>query len=421
MAGASLFTLLDDIATLLDDIAAMTKVAARKTAGVLGDDLALNAQQVSGVKADRELPVVWAVCKGSLVNKLILVPAALLISAVAPWLITPLLMMGGAFLCYEGFEKVFHKLLHSKEERQAHDQALLEAVTAKTDAELLLMEKDKIKGAIRTDFILSAEIIVIALGTVAAATFGVRVAVLAGIALLMTVGVYGLVAGIVKIDDVGLYLTRKTNAVARSVGQGLLRLAPWLMKFLMVVGTLAMFLVGGGILAHGVHAIQAWFDGLSKAAAVVSPILGPVVSVVLPGVLGLVGGGVIGGCHCGRSEGLGGTSLMTPALLPVEVPPAGTLPAQALGRVFARYLPLLDSDPPELHGFKAECQGPHLARLCREAIENGHQYPFDKMNRWLGFTQGVLAAAGLVDVNVEREATRPLLHSLHSHDIPSWS
>jgi predicted DNA repair protein MutK len=292
MAGASLLTLFDDIATILDDVAAMTKVAARKTAGVLGDDLALNAEQVSGVKADRELPVVWAVCKGSLINKLILVPAALAISALVPWLIIPLLMLGGAFLCYEGAEKVLHKFFH-KAEDQAHKQELLEAVAVKSPEELMAMERAKIKGAIRTDFILSAEIIVITLGTVANAAFGTRVAVVAGIALIMTLGVYGLVAGIVKIDDVGLWLSRKTNAAAQAIGRGLLAFAPWLMKVLTVVGTLAMFLVGGGILAHGVHAIQHWFDGLFKTANAAIPYSGSMLSFALPGVLGLLAGLVL--------------------------------------------------------------------------------------------------------------------------------
>ena len=209
MAGASLIALLDDIASVLDDVAVLTKVATKKTAGVLGDDLALNAQQVSGVKADRELPVVWAVAKGSLVNKAILVPAALAISAFAPWAITPLLMMGGLFLCYEGFEKIWHKLTHRKGEARA-SRGLREAL-ADPSVDLVAVEKDKIKGAIRTDFILSAEIVVITLGTVAAATFGIRVAVLVGIALLMTVGVYGLVAGIVKLDDAGLYLSQRSR------------------------------------------------------------------------------------------------------------------------------------------------------------------------------------------------------------------
>ncbi|MEF9997107.1 MAG: DUF808 domain-containing protein, partial [Burkholderiaceae bacterium] len=244
MAGASLLALLDDIAAVLDDVATMTKVAAKKTAGVLGDDLALNAQQVSGVRAERELPVVWAVARGSFKNKLILVPAALAISAVAPWAITPLLMLGGAFLCYEGFEKLAHKFLHSPAEDEAEHASTIKAV-ADPAVDLVAYEKEKIKGAVRTDFILSAEIIVIALGTVQDAPFSSQVAVVAGIALLMTVGVYGLVAAIVKLDDAGLYLTQRPGAVAQAVGRALLRSAPWLMKTLSVVGTAAMFLVGG--------------------------------------------------------------------------------------------------------------------------------------------------------------------------------
>jgi len=260
MAGASLFALLDDIATILDDVSVLSQVAAKKTAGVLGDDLALNAQQVAGVKAERELPVVWAVAKGSLLNKAILVPAALAISAFAPWAVTPFLMLGGAFLCFEGFEKLAHKYLHGDAEDAAHRSEL--ALALKDPAiDLVALEKDKIRGAIRTDFILSAEIIVITLGTVAAAPFGTQVAVLAGIALIMTAGVYGLVAGIVKLDDAGLYLSQRASAVARAVGHGLLAAAPWLMKSLSVLGTAAMFLVGGGILVHGLpvlhHAIGA--------------------------------------------------------------------------------------------------------------------------------------------------------------------
>jgi uncharacterized protein len=250
MAGASLFALIDDIATVLDDVALLTKVAAKKTAGVLGDDLALNAQQVAGVKAERELPVVWAVAKGSLLNKLILVPSALAISAIAPWAVTPLLMIGGAYLCYEGFEKVAHRLLHSKAEDEAEKAALLKAIEDPA-MDVVAFERDKIRGAIRTDFILSAEIIVITLGTVADAEFMTRVAVLAGIAVLMTIGVYGLVAGIVKLDDAGLWLVKKKSALLRSVGSGLVNAAPWLMKGLAFAGTLAMFLVGGGILVHG--------------------------------------------------------------------------------------------------------------------------------------------------------------------------
>ncbi len=252
--ASSLLALLDDIATLLDDVSLMTKVAAKKTAGVLGDDLALNAQQVSGVDASRELPVVWAVAKGSFVNKLILVPAALAISAFAPWAIAPLLMAGGAFLCYEGVEKLAHKFLHGKEDA-AHEAELASAL-ANPSIDLAALEKDKVKGAIRTDFILSAEIVTIALGTVETATFTEQVAVLAGIAVLMTVGVYGLVAAIVKLDDAGLWLMQKQGSTPQAVGRALLAACPWLMKGLSVAGTVAMFLVGGGILVHGIPALH---------------------------------------------------------------------------------------------------------------------------------------------------------------------
>lgn len=264
--ASSLLALIDDIATILDDVAVLTKVAAKKTAGVLGDDLALNAQQVSGVSADRELPVVWAVCKGSLVNKAILVPAALAISIVLPWAITPLLMVGGAFLCFEGFEKLAHKFLHRAEDDQAHEDALMQALTDPS-VDLLTLEKDKVKGAIRTDFILSAEIIAITLGTVQNQPWTTQLTVLAGVALLMTVGVYGVVAGIVKIDDAGLYLSRQsgTGTFARgkqALGRGLLRAAPILMKVLSVAGTAAMFLVGGGILVHGLPFLHHLLDGM---------------------------------------------------------------------------------------------------------------------------------------------------------------
>ena len=301
--ASSLLALLDDIATLLDDVAVMTKVAARqgmaaaddvavlskvaakKTAGVLGDDLALNAEQVTGVKADRELPVVWAVFKGSMINKVILVPTALLISAFVPWLITPLLMLGGLFLCFEGAEKLLHKFLHSREEDEARHAQLVQAVSDET-LDLVAFERDKIKGAVRTDFILSAEIIVITLGTVAAASFGQRVAVLVTVAVAITVGVYGLVAGIVKIDDVGLHFSRQAAAWKQSLGRGLLVFAPWLMKALSVVGTAAMFLVGGGILLHGVpslgHAVEHFAEGLGWAGGIVSSLAG--------GVAGLIAG-----------------------------------------------------------------------------------------------------------------------------------
>jgi hypothetical protein len=269
MAGSSLFALIDDIATLLDDVSVMTKVAAKKTAGVLGDDLALNAQQVTGVNADRELPVVWAVAKGSLVNKVILVPAALAISALETWLhgrgyniplVTPLMMIGGAFLCFEGVEKLAHKFLHDKHEDQQHHEALVKAVQDE-NVDMLAFEKDKIRGAIRTDFILSAEIIVISLGTLVGRTFTEQLMTLVAISLIMTVGVYGLVAGIVKLDDAGLALTGDARpggwaGFKRAFGRGILRSAPWLMKFLSIAGTAAMFLVGGGILVHSVPALH---------------------------------------------------------------------------------------------------------------------------------------------------------------------
>ena len=277
--ASSLLALLDDIATILDDVAILTKIAAKKTAGVLGDDLALNAQQVAGIRADRELPVVWAVCKGSLLNKLILVPAALIISFVAPWLVTPLLMVGGAFLCFEGFEKLAHKLLHRAEDIQAHDAALMQAL-ANPESNLLALEKEKIKGAIRTDFILSAEIIAITLGTVQSSPLITQFTVLAGVALIMTVGVYGLVAGIVKIDDAGLYLNRQSVPGAQMLGRGLLHAAPILMKVLSVVGTAAMFLVGGGILVHGLPFLHHWVADLP-------------LGFIWDGLVGIVAGGLV--------------------------------------------------------------------------------------------------------------------------------
>jgi uncharacterized protein len=286
MPSASLLTLLDDIATILDDVAVLTKVATKKTAGVLGDDLALNAQQVAGVKAERELPVVWAVAKGSLVNKAILVPAALAISAVAPWLITPLLLVGGAFLCFEGFEKVVHKLFHGTEEH-AEQARHVEAV-ANPAVDLVAFERDKIKGAVRTDFVLSAEIVVIALGTVATAPFMTQVSVLVALSALMTVGVYGLVAGIVKLDDAGQYLTERGSGAARALGAGILRAAPWLMKGLGLAGTIAMFLVGGGIVTHaipGLHdVVHHWAEALGALGALL-PTLVDFVAGILTGAL----------------------------------------------------------------------------------------------------------------------------------------
>lgn len=296
MAGSSLLALIDDIATLLDDVSVMTKVAAKKTAGVLGDDLALNAQQVSGVNADRELPVVWAVAKGSAVNKVILVPAALAISAFETWLhgqgytiplILPLLMIGGAFLCYEGMEKLAHKFLHAKEEDKAHHVELVQAVKDEA-VDMVAFEKDKIKGAIRTDFILSAEIIVISLGTVAAATFVEQVGVLTSIAAIMTVGVYGLVAGIVKLDDLGLHLHRSAaSGIKHHLGAWILRGAPVLMKFLSVAGTAAMFLVGGSIIAHGIPALHHWVEPYIQGG------FGWLVSMLFDAVVGIAAGIVL--------------------------------------------------------------------------------------------------------------------------------
>ena len=301
MAGSSLLLLIDDIAAVLDDVAVMTKLAAKKTAGVLGDDLALNAQQVSGVRAERELPVVWAVAKGSFVNKAILVPAALLISAFIPWLITPLLMIGGAYLCYEGVEKLAHRFLHSDAEGKAEHNAL-EAALRNPNVDMVEFEKEKIKGAIRTDFVLSAEIIVITLGAIAEAAFATQVAAVVAIALLMTVGVYGFVALIVKLDDMGLYLLGKEGkgasvAIQHSLGRGLLVTAPLLMKTLAVVGTAAMFLVGGGILAHGlpfmhdlVHSLEVHYGGIaaSVGGALANMVLGVLAGiVVLLAVMGI--------------------------------------------------------------------------------------------------------------------------------------
>lgn len=286
MAGASLFTLLDDIATLLDDVSLLTKVAAKKTAGVLGDDLALNAQQVTGVNADRELPVVWAVAKGSLLNKAILVPAALAISAWLPWAITPLMMIGGAFLCFEGVEKLAHRFLHSKEEDAERHAQQVQAL-ADQQVDVVALEKDKVKGAIRTDFILSAEIIVLSLGVVAGVPFVQQVAVLVAIALAMTAGVYGLVAGIVKLDDLGLYLSRK-GAAAATIGRGILWLAPWLMRTLSVAGTAAMFLVGGGILVHSIGPLHHAIEGIAPSGG-----LGSLVLAVGNAVVGIVAGALV--------------------------------------------------------------------------------------------------------------------------------
>ncbi|MDQ4428414.1 DUF808 family protein [Yokenella regensburgei] len=295
LAGSSLLTLLDDIATLLDDISLMGKLAAKKTAGVLGDDLSLNAQQVSGVRANRELPVVWSVAKGSFLNKVILVPLALLISAFLPWAITPLLMLGGAFLCFEGVEKVLHTLQSRKHKKD--EQAAAQRLESLANQDPQVFERDKIKGAVRTDFILSAEIVAITLGIVAEAPLLNQVLVLSGIAILVTIGVYGLVGIIVKLDDMGYWLVEKSSQLAQSLGKGLLFIAPWLMKFLSVVGTAAMFLVGGGIIVHGVaplhHAIEHFTA--SQAAAIqwmlptlLNLLLGFVVGAVVVGAVSVV-------------------------------------------------------------------------------------------------------------------------------------
>ncbi|MGM0631676.1 MAG: DUF808 domain-containing protein [Pseudomonadota bacterium] len=290
--ATSLLVLLDDIAAVLDDVSLMTRVAAKKTAGLLGDDLALNAQQVAGVKAARELPVVWAVARGSFRNKLILVPSALMISALVPWLVTPLLMLGGAYLCYEGAEKLAHRFLHDTKAEHAQTLKNLSG----DPKEVVVREKKKIKGAVRTDFILSAEIIAITLGTVEDAEFLQQVLVLSGIAIIMTVGVYGLVAGIVKLDDAGLALSRRASGVARKIGAGILWFAPWLMRSLAVVGTAAMFMVGGGILAHGMGVLQRWIDSSAELAAEL-PYVGTVIGGLLPTLMnagiGIVAGAVI--------------------------------------------------------------------------------------------------------------------------------
>lgn len=287
MAGTSLLALLDDIASVLDDVALMTKMAAKKTAGVLGDDLALNAEQVSGVRAERELPVVWKVAKGSFRNKLILVPAAIAISALIPWLITPLLMLGGAYLCFEGAEKLAHKFLpHDSGETASFAQAIPDDLEA--------FEQQKIKGAIRTDFILSAEIIVIALGTVQGSSLGLQIAVVAGIALLMTVGVYGLVGLIVKLDDIGLHLLQKPDAsvLRRALGRGLLVTAPRLMHLLALVGTIAMFMVGGGILVHGWPFAHHLIEGVAASLAPLAggAVLAAVTPTLLSALVGVVAG-----------------------------------------------------------------------------------------------------------------------------------
>lgn len=298
MAAGSLLALLDDIATILDDVSVMTKVAAKKTAGVLGDDLALNAQQVSGVNADRELPVVWAVAKGSFINKVILVPSALAISYFAPWAITPLLMVGGAYLCFEGFEKIAHKFLH-KEEAKSH-QAEIKQANKEDKVDLVAVEKNKIKGAVRTDFILSGEIIVIALGTVSSEVFSKQATVVTLIALVMTIGVYSLVAGIVKLDDLGLYLMLKKGQnffkqLQRQIGAKIVAFAPYLMRTLSIVGTAAMFMVGGSIIGHGfpvLHHINENISAYLQNLPTVGSILAAISPILVDAIIGVIVGAI---------------------------------------------------------------------------------------------------------------------------------
>lgn len=298
MAGTSLLTLIDDVASILDDVATMTKVATKKTAGVLGDDLALNAEQVTGVEPDRELPVVWSVFKGALLNKAILVPVALLISAFAPILITPLLMLGGLFLCFEGTEKVLEKLFHGKDE-QPKPEAIKtggpapssQKAAAKKKVDPAEYEKQKVRGAVRTDFILSAEIIVIALGTMSDASIGTQIGALVAIALLVNVVVYGLVAGIVKLDDAGIALSKSEQPGRQRLGALIIAAAPKLMTGLGIVGTIAMFLVGGGIVVHGIAPIHHWVEATAAGSAA----LGWVLPTVANFVVGLACGAVLVG------------------------------------------------------------------------------------------------------------------------------
>lgn len=275
MAFSSLFTLLDDIAAVLDDVALMTKMAAKKTAGVIGDDLALNANQVSGkgISPEQELPIVWAVAKGSIINKVILIPLALLLSIYLPQAITVLLIIGGAYLCFEGVEKLLHKFLHHSEEAHAEKSVSIE---------------EKIKGAIRTDFILSAEIIIIALGVLQESDTMTKILSLSAVGIGITVFVYGLVGLIVKLDDIGLWLTRKKGALNQFFGRGLLFIMPWLMKSLSVVGTIAMFLVGGGIFSHNVPAIHHWVEHFAIPAS-----FSPAVDFVVGIVVGIIACAVI--------------------------------------------------------------------------------------------------------------------------------
>jgi hypothetical protein len=287
--ATGLLALLDDITTLLDDVAVFSKVAAKKTAGVLGDDLALNAEQVSGVKADRELPVVWAVAKGSFINKLILVPLALAVSAFIPWLIQPLLMAGGLYLCFEGVEKVLHLFKNHHDEKETLRNHLKQANSA---TELLALEKSKVKGAIRTDFVLSAEIIVIALGSVAGQSLLTQTMVVSLIALVVTVGVYLLVGLIVRLDDIGLYLTQSNKALVKRLGLVILKGAPMLIRLLSIVGTIAMFLVGGGIFVHGLPTLHHLADIVVSGEMAQIPVLTSLINTGISLFVGLILGSI---------------------------------------------------------------------------------------------------------------------------------
>lgn len=271
MAFASLLTLLDDIASVLDDVALMTKLAARKTAGVVGDDLALNANQVAGVNKERELPIILAVAKGSVINKVILIPIALILAIFIPVLINPLLMIGGAYLCFEGVEKLLHRFLNQE---QSHQQTELQRNNGEDEA-------DKIKGAIRTDFILSAEIIIIALGAIKDSELIVKILALSAVGIGMTVFVYGIVMLIVKADDFGAYLLTKNTSITNAIGHSLLWLMPWLMRILSIVGTVAMFLVGGGIFSHNVPMLHDWLHQHHWETGLMEMIINFVIGIII--------------------------------------------------------------------------------------------------------------------------------------------
>lgn len=293
MAGFSLLALIDDITTLLDDIAVLAKTSAKKAGGVLGDDFAVSANQLHGMRADRELPVVYAVAKGSLINKAFLVPGALLVSAFAPWAILPLLVLGGLYLCFEGSEKVLHHLLstgHAEDDADTNEEAKAAAKLGAAE-----YEKRKIKGAVRTDLVLSLEIVVITLGTVAGASLIKQFAVLVLVALLVTIGVYGIVAAIVRLDDWGLALMKKDGERTKAVGRFLVSLAPKVLRFLSIFGTVAMFLVGGGIVVHALpklgeamHELDHWAAAVPAVGTLLEYLASPAVTIVLGFAMGAV-------------------------------------------------------------------------------------------------------------------------------------